>query len=270
VEALITPRTTGVLGVHLWGIACDVEALERITQRHGLTLLFDAAHGFGCSYGGTRIGNFGRAEVFSFHATKFINAFEGGAVVTNDDALAEKVALMRNFGFSGYDRVVYVGTNGKMSEASAAMALTNLDSIDDFVAVNRMNMEAYREGLAGLPGLRLVEPRDPRDWNHQYVIVEVNEGAAGLGRDHLVEVLWAENVRARRYFHPGVHRMEPYRSHFPHAGLLLPETERLSARVLALPTGSAISTEDITGVCEIIGAALDQPDVVRHACTGLE
>ena len=136
VEELITPQTTGIIGVHLWGRACDTEALSEIARRHHLHLLYDAAHAFACSYEGRMVGNFGDAEVFSFHATKFFNTFEGGAVTTNDDELAAKIRLMKNFGFSGYDEVTYIGTNGKMSECSAAMGLTNLESMDDFVAVN--------------------------------------------------------------------------------------------------------------------------------------
>src|SRR5438045_3336291 len=128
-------RTTGIVGVHLWGQACEIEALEEIARRRRLKLLFDAAHAFACSHNGRMIGSFGDAEVFSFHATKFFNTFEGGAVVTNDDELAGKIRLMKNFGFSGYDCVSYIGTNGKMSEVSAAMGLTSLESIDEFVAV---------------------------------------------------------------------------------------------------------------------------------------
>ena len=123
IEEMITPRTTGIIGVHVWGRPCAVDALAEIAQRRHLKLLFDAAHAFGCSYQGQMIGNFGDAEVFSFHATKFFNTFEGGAVVTNDDELAAKMRLMKNFGFHGYDNVIYVGTNGKMSEVSAAMGL---------------------------------------------------------------------------------------------------------------------------------------------------
>ena len=102
---MITPRTSGILGVHVWGGSCDVESLERSAERHGLQLLFDAAHAFGCSHRGTMIGNFGACEVFSFHATKFLNTFEGGAVTTNDDGLAARLRPMRNFGFAGYDHV---------------------------------------------------------------------------------------------------------------------------------------------------------------------
>src|ERR1035437_866510 len=114
VEQMITPRTTGIIGVHIWGRPCDVEALAGLAAKHKLKVMYDAAHAFGCSHRGKMIGNFGACEVFSFHATKFINCFEGGAVVTNDDALAAKLRLMRNFGFAGSDKVIYPGTNGKL------------------------------------------------------------------------------------------------------------------------------------------------------------
>ena len=139
IDALITPQTTGILAVNLWGWHCDIAALEEIARRRGLKLLFDSAHALGCSYKDRMIGGFGDAEVFSFHATKFVNSLEGGAVVTNDDELARKIKLMRNFGFVAYDQVASIGTNGKMSEVSAAMGLTNLESIDDFIAINRRN-----------------------------------------------------------------------------------------------------------------------------------
>ena len=116
-------------------------------------VLYDAAHAFGCSYHGNMIGNFGECEVFSFHATKFLNSFEGGAVTTNNDVIAEKMRLMRNFGFSGFDRVIYLGVNGKMTEICAAMGLTSLEALDEIVAINRRNYEAYLNELADLPGL---------------------------------------------------------------------------------------------------------------------
>ncbi len=121
--------------------------------------MFDASHGFGCSLNGKLLGRFGECEVFSFHATKFFNTFEGGAVVTNNDELAEKMRLMRNFGFSGYDNVIYPGTNGKMTEIAAAMGLTNLEDLDDFVAINRRNYQCYRDAIASIPGLSVLRIR---------------------------------------------------------------------------------------------------------------
>ncbi len=253
IERLITPRTTGIIGVHLWGQACDVDAIETIARSRNLRVLYDAAHALGCTYRGQMIGRFGDAEVLSFHATKFINTFEGGAVLTNNDALAERIRLMQNFGFKGYDTVIDIGTNGKMAEICAVMGLTNLESIDDFVDANRRHHQQYSAGLAGIPGLTVRQYDAHERNNSQYVVVDVDAATAGLSRDALVEQLQAQNVLCRRYFHPGCHRMEPYRSYFPNAGLLLPVTEALSERIFSLPTGTAVDDGDISRVIALVG-----------------
>jgi dTDP-4-amino-4,6-dideoxygalactose transaminase len=250
---MITPRTTGIVGVHLWGRACPVKELEGMAKEHGLRLMFDASHGFGCSRNGAMIGNFGECEVFSFHATKFFNTFEGGAVVTNNDALAEKMRLMRNFGFSGYDNVIYPGTNGKMTEIAAAMGLTNLEHLDDFVSSNRRNYHGYREAISSVAGLSVLEYDESERNNFQYIVVEVAPYFP-VSRDQIVAALHAENILARKYFWPGCHNMEPYRSYYPHAGLVLPNTTRVAERVVVLPTGSAMHVDAIQGITSILCA----------------
>lgn len=252
VERLITPRTTGIIGVHVWGRPCDTKALEDIGRSNNLTVMYDAAHAFGSSCGGTMVGNFGECEVFSFHATKFLNSFEGGAIVTNNDTLAEKIRLMRNFGFKGFDNVVTLGTNGKMSEPSAAMGLTSLESIQEFIEINERNHASYAAHLAGIPGIHLLERVDGERNNYQYVVIEVDEMRFRRTRDELVELLHAENVVARKYFWPGCHRMQPYAYEQPDAALKLPETEKVAARVIVLPTGQAIDDEIICRICAII------------------
>jgi dTDP-4-amino-4,6-dideoxygalactose transaminase len=252
IERLITPRTSAILATHVWGRPCAVEALEEIAERRGLKLMFDAAHAFGCSHDGQMIGGFGLAEVFSFHATKFLNSFEGGAITTNDDELAQKIRLMTNFGFSGYDNVIHLGTNGKMTEICAAMGLTNLEGIEDLVTVNRRNHDAYRTNLAGVPGIDLMPYNSDERNNYQYVVVEVDEATTGVSRDQLIQILHADNVLARKYFWPGCHRMEPYRSLQPNANLLLLETERIAARVIILPTGQGVDGETVAKICKII------------------
>lgn len=264
VERMLTPRTSGIIGVHLWGRACAVEPLAEIAARRNLKLLFDAAHAFGCSHKGRMIGGFGDAEVFSFHATKFFNSFEGGAVVTNNDELAGKMRLMKNFGFAGYDNVVYIGTNGKMTEVSAAMGLSGLESLDEFIGINRRNYERYRQEFEGLAGITMLKYDEGERCNYQYIVAEIDEAITEINRDQLLEILWAENVLARRYFYPGCHRMEPYRSYFPHAGLLLPETERLTRRVLVLPTGTAVGPDDITKLCGIIKTVIANGSAVKR------
>jgi dTDP-4-amino-4,6-dideoxygalactose transaminase len=263
VEKMITPRTSGIIGVHTWGRPCDIDALEAIARRRNLQLMFDAAHAFGCSHAGKSIGGFGCCEVFSFHATKFFNTFEGGAVLTNDDVLAEKMGLMRNFGFRGYDNVIYIGTNGKMTEVCAAMGLTSLESVEEFIVTNRQNYHAYRHQLDGIPGVSVMAYDESERTNYQYIVVEVDELSAGLTRDELVDVLTAENVLARRYFFPGCHRMEPYRSYFPHAALVLPETEKLCRRVMVLPNGTGVGEPAISEICHIIRTAVSNGPAVR-------
>ncbi len=265
VEEKITPRTTAIVGVHLWGRPCDTGALEEISRRHGLKLMFDAAHAFGCSREGRVVGSFGDAEVFSFHATKFFNTLEGGAIVTDDSELATKARLMKNFGFSGYDQVTELGANGKMNEFSAAMGLTSLESLEEFVSTNYRNYERYRQELENTPGIHLTVYDGREKNNYQYVVLEVDEETAGVSRDDLVRVLWAENVLARRYFYPGCHRMEPYRSEDPNAGLTLPVTELLAGRLLILPTGTAVGPEEVSGICGILRAAVSNgPEIHRH------
>jgi dTDP-4-amino-4,6-dideoxygalactose transaminase len=268
VEQVITPRTTGMLAVHLWGGACDVDELSEIAARRKLKLLFDAAHGFSCSYKGRMIGNFGDAEVLSFHATKVLNTFEGGAIVTNDDGLAARLRLMRNLGFRTLDDVVTVGTNGKMSEVCAAMGLTGLESVDQFIRVNYDNYCHYRHALGHLRGVSMMSFGEDQRSNYQYIVLEIDEAEAGLSRDDLMHVLHAENIRARRYFFPGCHRMAPYRDLYPDAGRFLRETERLTTSVLCLPTGTGLDSDDIEAICCIIRVALTHADEIRSLLAG--
>lgn len=251
VRRMITPRTTGIIGVHLWGRGAPHAELQVIADEHNLKLMYDAAHAFGCSLGGTMIGNFGACEVLSFHATKFFNTFEGGAVVTNDDALADKMRLMRNFGFSGLDNVIYPGTNGKMVEVCAAMGLTNLEYIDTVIDANRRNYQAYREGIESIEGLNLYRYDEGEHNNYQYVILEVGEGFPA-SRDEIVATLHAENILARKYFWPGCHGMKPYRELFPHARLMLLNTEKVANRVIVLPTGTTIDAQHIQVIIDVL------------------
>ncbi|BDZ44150.1 hypothetical protein GCM10025866_00590 [Naasia aerilata] len=194
--------------------------------------------------------------MFSFHGTKFVNAFEGGALVTDDDDLAERARLIRNFGFSGYDKVVSVGTNAKLPEVSAAMGLTSIESMDQFIEVNRRNHEAYRAGLDGVPGITLLGDLPDSRSTGQYVVAEIAEDAP-IARDDLQRLLWAENVRARRYFFPGSHRSEPYRTDDPTARESMPHTDALARSVLTLPTGTAMSTDDVDTVAALLRRAMD-------------
>jgi len=249
IEGLITPRTTGIVGVHVWGRACDTEAIEKIAAKHSIKVMYDASHGFGCSAGGRMLGSFGECEVFSFHATKFINCFEGGAVTTNNDGLAEKMRLMRNFGFVDFDKAVYLGINGKMNEVCAALGLTNLEAMDEIVAANKRNYLTYCHELKVVPGVSVIHYDPTEKNNYQYIVIEVDPDVCARNRDEIVGALHTENVIARKYFWPGCHRMEPYRTTQPDAGKRLRETERVAARVIVLPTGQTVDEATVARVC---------------------
>ncbi|MFC4147306.1 aminotransferase class I/II-fold pyridoxal phosphate-dependent enzyme [Micromonospora mangrovi] len=264
VEQLITPRTRAIIGVHLWGQACDATRLGKIAESNGVRLYFDAAPAVGCSYGDTPVGGLGDAEVFSFHATKIVHSFEGGAVVTDDDALAARLRAARNFGFGPDGAVHLVGTNGKLSEASAAMGLTSLETLDELVARNRATYDEYRRALAGIPGVRVLEFDGANRNNHHYLMVTVAAQESGLHRDVLLDVLRAENVGARPYFAQPLHLMQPYVGPDTRS---LPHAESLCGRLLALPTGPQVDAADVKVISEIVRTAVRHaPAVVaRHA-----
>ncbi|MEU9689125.1 aminotransferase class I/II-fold pyridoxal phosphate-dependent enzyme [Amycolatopsis japonica] len=259
VEQLIGPKTRAIVGVHVFGRPCEIDQLSKLAEWHGIPVLFDAAQAVGCTYKGKPVGGFGSAEIFSFHATKYVNSFEGGAIVTNDERIASQARVMRNLGLDDNRETVACGINGRMTEAAAAMGLTSLEAMEAFMEINRDNHESYRDGLAGLPGVKVYEQADEERANHQYVVIEVDAATAGIHRDAVQAALTEHNVLARPYFHPGCHMIDPYRERPDvHTPLPLPRTEALCERVLSLPTGTAVGPAEIAAVCEII----------RDACAG--
>lgn len=262
-EELVSEKTSALLPVHVFGRACATDALADLARRRGLKVLYDAAHCFGASVRGRKFGGFGDAEIFSFHATKIFNTFEGGAVLTNDDALAARLRLMRNFGFVGYDRVDAIGTNAKMPELSAAHGCALIDEVPALVRHNRDLFAAYRESLRSIPGVALLEPTADEGSNFQYVVILIDGVKFGLARDELYDALWSENVRARRYFFPGCHRMEPYASSDRFRCGALTVTERVLGGVLCLPTGPSVTVEIACEICALIAACRERADALR-------
>ncbi len=252
VKKLITPKTSGIIGVHLWGRPCDTEALEKISAEYQLKLIFDAAHAFGASKKNRMIGSFGNCEVMSFHATKFFNTLEGGAVTTNDDALAERIRLMINFGFEGYDNVICAGTNGKMNEVSAAMGLTMMDHLKTTIEDNESKYALYERLLGSIEGIQFMRYNGDNKANYQFIVLELDESKMKLQRDLMIKIFHAENIVVRRYFYPGCHRMEPYRSQANVVKNSLKETEALSERIICLPTGPSIDKEKIENICAFL------------------
>lgn len=245
----ITRRTTGIIGVHLYGKTGFIEILETIAEKYHLKLIFDAAHAFGCSHGGQMIGGFGDCEVLSFHATKIFNTFEGGAILTNNDETAEMCKILRNFGMVAPGDVRYIGTNGKMSEAAAAMGLTNLEAIDDIIAHNYKNYKAYEKELDGIKGIKLFKFQELEKNNYHYIIIILNDDYP-LSRDKTIETLARYNIIAKDYFWPGLDRLSPYEDEKDGVDLL--NTVVFSERVIALPNGLNVNVDDVKRITDIL------------------
>lgn len=247
VRAAITPRTSAILAVHIYGHPCEIDELDHLAEEKGLRLVFDAAHAFGASYRGKPIGTFGHAESFSFHATKTLPVGEGGCITTRDGELAKRLRLARKFGDPGDENTRFVGTNAKMQEFNAILGLAGLRTVDETIRRRRQYATLLRTRLAGIPGLGLQPERAYVRTSTQNFAVLVDESEFGLSRDETHRALAAENVRCRKYFYPPVHRHDAY-AMLPPAEL--PVTDRVSNRVLCLPFHSQMTTNQLEGVVE--------------------
>ncbi|MGA3183919.1 MAG: aminotransferase class I/II-fold pyridoxal phosphate-dependent enzyme [Candidatus Dormibacteria bacterium] len=262
-EAALEDGVAAVCAVNLWGGSADVPGLTRWARSQGLPLVFDSAHAFGVERSDGRVGRFGRAEVFSFHATKVMSATEGGCICTDDDDLAERIRNMRsNYGIRRAMSVPLI-VQARMSEGQAAVGLASLDQLADRIRNNRQIFDAYRSGLGSLPGVRVVEPANVVHSNYQNVVIEVLEDEYGLSRDSLWSVLRAEGVRARRYFKPGVHRSTPFDALRPQQVDALPVTDDLCQRVLQLPIGATLTATDAERVAGVVRDAQEFADGLR-------
>jgi dTDP-4-amino-4,6-dideoxygalactose transaminase len=250
-ESLITERTTAIIPTHIWGRPCNIEAFEKLAKRYNLRLIFDAAHAFGCTSNGLAIGRYGDAEVFSFNATKSFHCGEGGAVTCTSQKLAEKMRALRNFGFDALDHTVSVGLNAKLPETSAALGLANLEEFDSFVAQSCRTYESYVEKLSDIPQIKFFHYSDHEYHNYHYVSILL-DGNCILTRDEIVQILHAENILARRYFFPGCHELEPFKTLSVRSGNQLSVTEKISQNVLILPAGSQIFPAEVTLVCDLL------------------
>lgn len=253
VEAAITPRTRAILPVHVYGRPCDLKGLRAVADRHGLRLIFDAAHAFGVRLRDGNLFDAGDLSVLSFHATKVFHTFEGGAIICHDPAVKARVDLLKNFGFAGETEVVELGINAKMNEFQAAFGLLQLDHVDTVIQARTAVDAYYRSGLADLPGLRFLPPSPSVvRANHAYFPVLVEE-AFGRTRDDLYEALRARGIYARRYFYPLISDFPMYRGSVD-AGRL-PVARQVADRVLCLPIFPAMGQADCARVVEAVRTA---------------
>ena len=251
VEAAITPWTTAILAVHVFGHPCNVHALADIARRYNLRLIYDAAHAFGVRVGNKSLAHFGDMSMFSFHATKLYHSLEGGMLTFQDSGLKSILDYLKNFGFKNEVEVVMPGTNAKMNEMQALMGSMILDYLDELIEKRRKITEIYRERLSNISGIKLL-PSLPADvkYNHAYMPIEVNEKEFGISRDKLYEELKKYNIYTRRYFYPLICDYSCYRSISIKDPLTV--ARKVASRILILPIYCDLSLDDAQQICDII------------------
>lgn len=251
VEAAITPWTTAILAVHVYGHPCRLNALADIARRHNLVLIYDAAHAFGVGIAGKSIASFGDLSMFSFHATKVYHSMEGGMLTFSDSALKNIFDYLKNFGFKNEFEVVMPGTNAKMNEMQALMGILVLRYMDDIIERSRKISRVYREHLQVLPGIR-IPPPFPNEvkYNYGYQPIEIIEQEFGMSSDALYNALKKYNVHCRRYFHPLICDLACYQSLSVKDPLTV--ARRVSEQILTLPIYDSLAVCDAELICDII------------------
>jgi len=249
-EATITPQTTAIVAVHQFGNPADISALEKMADQHGLILIFDAAHGFGACYQGDPVGKQGKAQIFSLSPTKLLISGEGGIVATNDDALAAKIHMGREYGNDGNYDSAFAGLNARMPEFNALLGLHSLENLKEAAHNRNETVTLFQEVLGRLPGIGFQRVRPGDRHSYRELSITVEPGLFGLTRDELALALAAEKVDSRKYYQPPIHKQIAYRSY--HDGRPLPNTDWLSSHSLSLPMWSNMSAEVALGICEAI------------------
>jgi dTDP-4-amino-4,6-dideoxygalactose transaminase len=252
IEALITPKTTAIMAVHVFGNPCDTVAIEAIAAKHNLRVIYDAAHAFAVKVNGVPIGTFGDISMFSFHSTKTYHTIEGGCLTFTDPALRTKLHLLRNFGIRNEEEVLMVGTNGKMNEFQAAFGLLNLEIVEGSIRKRKKVAETYRAGLRAIPGIRFLEDIPGVTHNYSYFPVLVDPALYGQNRDELHRSLQLYNVFSRKYFHPICSHFECYRNLPSAAPENLPVAEKVGSHVLCLPLYADLGIDQATQICKIL------------------
>ena len=252
IEAAITPKTTAIMPVHVYGKPCDTEAIQAIADKYGLKVIYDAAHAFGVEVGGKSILEAGDLSTLSFHATKVYNTVEGGALVMHDAKTKQRIDYLKNFGFAGETEVVAPGINSKMDEVRSAYGLLNLRQVDRAIAARRRVAVRYREALRDVPGIRYFEDMPGVKHNYSYFPVFVDAAEYGMTRDELYFKLKAQNILGRRYFYPLISTFSTYRGLPSAAPSNLPNAHRMANEVICLPMHHLLTDEDVERIIDVI------------------
>lgn len=252
IEAAITPRTTAILPVHVYGKPCNVDAIQMIADKYGLRVIYDAAHAFGVEVNGKSILNAGDMSTLSFHATKVFNTVEGGALVMHDEKMKKRIDYLKNFGFAGETEVVAPGINSKMDEIRSAYGLLNLQQVDDAINARKKVALTYRDALRDVPGITFWNDMPGVKHNYSYFPIFVNAQQYGMTRDELYNKLKAHNILGRRYFYPLISTFSTYRALESARMDNLPEAIKLANTVICLPIHHALTQEECNKVIQVI------------------
>lgn len=249
-ESLITDKTVAIVPVHVYGNLCDVDGIDRVAKKHGLKVIYDAAHAFGVTRNGVGVANFGDASMFSFHATKVYNTIEGGAVTFHDERLLQILNDLKNFGIRNAESVVYVGGNAKMNEFQAAMGICNLRHIDAEIAKRKVVYDRYVERLSGIAGIKLI-PAQP-GVKHNYAYFPLFFDGYKYDRNQMQALLAEHNIFTRKYFYPLINDMECYAGRYGDSAMETPVAKKAAECVLTLPMYADLTVEDVDRICDVI------------------
>ncbi|MBR5214295.1 MAG: DegT/DnrJ/EryC1/StrS family aminotransferase [Akkermansia sp.] len=252
VEAAITDRTVAIMPVHVYGNPCDTEALQRIADKHGLKIIYDAAHAFGVKQNGRSILEAGDMSTLSFHATKVYNTVEGGALVCQTAEMKQHIDQLRNFGFTGETEVEAAGINSKMDEIRAAYGLLNLQQVDSAIATRERVAKTYRNALAGIPGIRCLQDIPGVQHNYAYFPIYVDAATYGRTRDELYFHLKEHGILARRYFYPVIPDFAAYANSLSARAAHIPNARALANSVICLPMHHELNRGNAMKILSII------------------
>lgn len=252
IEEAITPKTTAIMPVHVYGNPCDTEAIQEIADRYGLAVIYDAAHAFNVKVNGRTILDAGDMNTLSFHATKTYNTVEGGALICHDARTKKRIDYLKNFGFAGETTVVAPGINSKMDEIRSAYGLCNLKHIDSAIAARKIVAQKYRAALADVPGISVFVERPEVTYNYSYFPIFVNETEYGMSRDALYEKMKSQNVLGRRYFYPLISDFAIYRGIPSASRANLPVASRMADEVICLPMHAGLTDGDVERVLDVL------------------
>lgn len=252
IEAAITPRTTAIMPVHVYGNPCDTQRIQEIADKYGLKVIYDAAHAFGVEVNGESVLNAGDMSTLSFHATKVYNTIEGGALICHDEKTKQRIDYLKNFGFAGETTVIAPGINGKMDEVRAAYGLLNLKQVDAAIEARRQVAVRYREALRDVKGIRVMEDIPGVRHNYAYFPIFIDAEEYGMTRDELYFKMKEQNVLGRRYFYPLISEFSTYRGLDSARPENLPVAHKIADSVICLPMYAGLSLDDIETVLKTI------------------